>query len=287
MRHNETNVRGRVKKQRTQRVLLYTVLIVFAVLYLLPIWGAFTTSFKSPKEVDTTNPLLPPRHFTITPYMDAFAALKRPLLNSLLITLGGVAGSVALGSIVGYVFSWVRFKYDTWIFMAVVIGIFLPYQSVVIPLYATMLKLGLYTKIPGLILTHTAYGIPICAFLFRNFYEEIPKSIVRQAKLDGAGSWKIYRRIVLPLTKPAIVTVVVYQFTSIWNDFLFGLILGGAETQAMPVTVALNNLTGAYAALWNDQMAGAVMVSLPVLLLYIFLGKYLVRGYMAGGVTAT
>ncbi|MBA7505064.1 Inner membrane ABC transporter permease protein YcjP [subsurface metagenome] len=275
------------RKLLNRRALLYLILILFAVFFLLPIWGALTTSLKTPFEVDTTSPLFPALSPTFSPYVDAFNALKTPLFNSLLITTGGVIGSVVLGSVVGYIFSKVRFKHDTWVFLILIIGIFLPYQSVIIPLYSTVLQLGLFAKIPGLVLVHTAYGIPICALLFRNFYAEIPDSVIKQAKMDGAGTWRIYRRIVLPTTVLATVAVVVFQFTSIWNDFLFGLILGGAEGQAMPVTVALSNLTGTYAALWNVQMAGAIMVSLPVLVLYIFLGKYLVRGYMAGAISGS
>jgi len=284
MKGTPTRFAGRLS---IRRLLLYLVLIIFVVFFFLPVWGALTTSLKPISEVGTTSPLFPSMSPTLSPYIEAFDSLKTPLFNSLLITAGGVAGSVMLGSIVGYVFSKVRFKHDTWVFLLLVAGIFLPYQSVIIPIYSTLLQLGLYAKIPGLILVHTAYGIPICALLFRNFYAEIPDSVIKQAKVDGAGTWKIYRRIVLPTTVLATVAVVVFQFTSIWNDYLFGLVMGGTETQAMPVTVALPNLAGPITGLWNVQMAGALIVSLPVLILYVFLGKYLVRGYMAGAISGS
>jgi glucose/mannose transport system permease protein len=195
-------------------------------------------------------------------------------------TTGAVIGSLFLGSILGYILSKIRFKYDAWVFMIMAVGMFLPFTTIGVPLYQTISKLGLVGTIPGLILVHTMYGIPICTFIFRNFYAEIPQSVVDKAKKKGASDWKIYRKIILPASGPAIITVVILQFTSIWNDFFFGLLLGGAETQAGPATVGLASLAGG--TFDSIKMAGAVIVFLPVLLLYIFLGKYLVRYYMGG-----
>jgi len=268
-----------------RRAVLYLILIAFAVFFLLPLWGALTTSLKTAEDVDTSNPLSLPRQLTFSPYARAFDYLGGPLVNSVLITVGGTAGSVFLGSICGYVFAKYRFKHDTFVFMLLMAGIFLPYQAILVPLYQTIGGLGLYGTIPGLILAHTAYGIPMCAFLFRSFYGEIPDSVIKQAQVDGAGPWRIYRRIVLPSTVVATATVVIFQFTSIWNEFLFGLVLGGAR--AMPATVALNNLAGTMAAEWNVQMAGSILVGLPVLVLFMVLGKYLVRGYMAGAISGS
>jgi len=278
---------GVARRILTGKAVLYIVLVLFAIFFLLPIWGALTTSLKTPEEVDLSSPLSPPASPTLEPYLRAFDSLKRPLANSLIFTTGAVLLSVFMGSLLGYVFSKVRFKHDTWVFLILTAGIFLPYQSIIIPLYSIMQGMGLFASLPGMIFVHSVYGIPICTLLFRNFYAEIPDSVIKQAKVDGAGEWKIYRRIVLPTTALATVAVVAFQFTSIWNDFLFGLVLGGAEGQAMPATVALSNLTGTFAALWDVQMAGAIVVSLPVLLLYIFLGKYLVRGYMAGAISGS
>jgi glucose/mannose transport system permease protein len=271
--------------RRLTRWIIYLILVALAAFYLLPLWGAVTTSLKTQEEVDRTNPLSFPRAITGDAYVEAFDFLKHPLLNSLLITLGGTLGSIGLGSMCGYVLSKFRFKFDNLVFLLITVGIFVPFQAILIPLFQTIRALGLYDSLFGLILAHVAYGIPMCTLMFRAFYGELPTSLVNQAMTDGSGPWRTYWRIVLPSTKIAMVTVVIFQFTSIWNELLFGLVIGGPK--AMPATVALNSLTGTLAAQWNVQMAGSVWVGLPVLVLYIVLGRYLIRGYMAGSVTAT
>lgn len=267
---------------KAKDVIIYVVLTIFAIGAILPIWAAITTSFKSSYEVATTSPLFFPEQPTLDAYRTALDSLSRPYMNSILMTIGGVIGSVLLGSICGYFFSKIRFKHDELVFYLLAVGAFIPYQSVLVPLYSTIIDLNMYGTVQGLILTHTAYGVPMCTVLFRSFYAAVPDDLIDAAKVDGAGTWRIYFNILLPVTLLSMVIVVVFQFTSIWNEFLFGLILGGGEMQAMPVTVALNNLKGSLVAQWNVQMAGALLVALPVLLLYIFLGKYLIRGYMSG-----
>ncbi|MDH4292286.1 MAG: carbohydrate ABC transporter permease [Dehalococcoidia bacterium] len=168
-------------------------------------------------------------------------------------------------------------------FLLFSIGIFLPYQAVLVPLVLTMSRLGLYNSLGGLILAHTTYGITITTLLFRNFYGLIPDSLIMAAKTDGAGTWTIYRRIILPLSLLPFVVAAVLQFTSIWNDFLFGVTLARGS-EAMPASVALANLKGTTEFNWNVQMAGALWYALPILLIYLGLGKYLIRGYMAGAI---
>ncbi len=266
------------------RSLLYILLGAVTLLYLLPLWGALTTSFKSEREVDLTSPLAWPRYPTFSAYIEALQYLRRSLLNSLLITLWGTLGSVSLGAICGYALALYRFRGGNVLFLLLAAGIFLPFQAILIPLFQTIRYLRLYDTVAGIVLAHTAYGIPMCAVMFRTFYSEVPRVLVRQAFTDGIGPWKFYWRVVLPSTKLATVTVLIFQFTSIWNELLFGLVLGGPRS--MPATVALNNLVGTLAAQWNMQMAGSLILALPVLLVYILLGRYLVRGYMAGAVTA-
>ena len=267
------------------RAVLYVILLALAAFYLLPLWGALTTSLKTQGEVDATSPLMFPQKVTGEAYKGAFDLLKKPLLNSLLITVGGTLGSVLFGSMCGYVLSRFRFRFDNAVFLMLTAAIFLPYQAILIPLFQTIWSLGLYDSPFGLILAHTAYGIPMCTLMFRAFYSELPASLVSQAMTDGSGPWRTYWRIVLPSTKIAMVTVVIFQFTSIWNELLFALVLTGPK--AMPATVALNSLTGTLAAEWNVQMAGSMWIGLPVLILYIALGRFLIRGYMAGSVTAS
>lgn len=273
------------RRQKVLHAVYYVLLFIFALFYLLPLWGAVTTSLKSAAEVFTSNPLSLPEKPTFEAYVAAFNQLKRPLWNSLIITIGGTFFSVLLGSMCGYIFAQYRFKFDNIIFVLVVSAIFLPYQAILIPLFQTIRRLGLYDSVWGLILAHTAYGIPMMTLLFRSFYGDVPRCLVQQAMLDGYGPWAIYRRIILPSTNIATVTAVVFQFASIWNELLFGLVLSGHD--AMPATVALNQMMGTLAAEWNVQMAGSMWLGLPVLVLYIAMGKYLVRGYMAGSVAAT
>lgn len=268
---------------RPKRIALYLILIMFAVVSLLPIWVALTTSLKTEVEVITSSPLLTPTSPTLDAYGEALGKLGRPMINSLMFVTGAVVCSVVLGSILGYIFSKIRFRYNTLVFLIVAAGTFLPYTTIVFPLFRTISELNLAYSIPGMILTHTMYGVPVCALLFRNFYAEIPQNTIDKARKRGAGDWDIYRKIILPASGTAIVTVVMYQFTSIWNDFLFGLVLGGGETQAMPATLALAALAQGTIS-WSVLMAGAIIIFLPVVLVYIFLQKYFVRGI--GGKTS-
>jgi glucose/mannose transport system permease protein len=271
-----------MKFPRRRRILLYVILIFFAFVYVLPFWTCITTSLKTEKDVINTVPI-EPTWPTLKPWIEALDIMGKPLLNSLTFTLFATIFSCFIGSINGYALSKIRFRGSEMIFLFFTIGIFIPYQSVLITLVLTMSKLGLYNSIEGLILAHTAYGIPICTLLFRNFYKEIPDSLIMAAKTDGAGTWTIYRRIVLPLSSAPFVVAGVFQFTSIWNDFLFGLVLARGS-EALPASVALANLKGTTTAFWNVQMAGALWYALPVIIVYLILGKYLIRGYMAGAV---
>jgi glucose/mannose transport system permease protein len=272
-----------VKPPRPRRILLYVLLILFAFIYLLPFWTCISTSFKTKEAVIDTVPIEPPPSPTLETWMEALDVMGRPLLNSLTFTTFATIFSCFIGSINGYVLSKIRFRGSDAVFLFFTIGIFIPYQTVLIPLVLTMSKLGLYNSIEGLILAHTAYGIPICTLLFRDFYKEIPDSLIMAAKTDGARTWTIYRRILLPLSAAPFVVAGVFQFTSIWNDFLFGLVLARGS-EALPASVALANLKGTTTAFWNVQMAGALWYALPMVIVYLVLGKYLIRGYMAGAV---
>ncbi len=157
---------------------------------------------------------------------------------------------------------------------------FIPYQSILIPLVDVMSRIGLAGSIWGLILVHVIYGIPITTLIFRNYYAAVPDSLIEAATVDGAGIWQVYWRVLLPLSIPAFVVVYIWQFTSAWNDFLFAVLL--TSTQNWPVTVALNNMAGSQIIAWNVQMAGSFLAAIPTLLIYIFLGRYFLRGMMTG-----
>ncbi len=264
------------------RILLYVLLIFFAFIFLLPFYADITTSLKTDADAITTSPVALPPSPTLEPWINALEAMGRPLLNSLTFTVFATIFSCFIGSINGYVLSKVKFKGSDLIFLFLVVGIFIPYQTVLIPLVVTMARLGLYNTLAAMVLTHTAYGIPICTLVFRNFYSGLPDSLVMAAKTDGAGTWRIYQSILLPLSTSAFVVAAVFQFTSIWNDFLFGLVLLTGPN--VPASVALANLKGTTYVLYNTLMAGAIWFALPVVIVYLVLGKYLIKGYMSGAI---
>jgi len=266
-------------KKNWKRLLIYAILIVVTFIFLLPIWVALVTSLKPWAEIGTTNPLAPPRSPTLEAYGEAIEKLGRPLLNSLVFTAGAVLCSIIIGSWMGYVFSKQKFRYKELLFMVLVAGTFLPYTTIVFPLFRTMSELNLTYTLPGMVFVHTVYGIPICTLLFRNFYTHIPDKKIRELKKRKASDWEIYRKVILPASKPAIISVMIYQFTSIWNDFLFGLVLGGVESQAMPVTVGLFGMMGGLAK-WNLFMAGAILTVLPLLVIYVLLHRYFMMAIM-------
>lgn len=272
-----------MKIPKLRRVTLYVLLVFLAFLFLLPLWTNITTSFKTLNDVTYTTPMELPLTPTTEPLITAFNIMQRPLLNSLTFTVAATILSCLLGSINGYILTKIRFRGSNMVFLFFTIGIFIPYQAVLVPLVLTISKLGLYNTVGGLILTHTAYGIPITTLLFRNFYALIPDSVIMAAKTDGAGTWTIYRRIVLPLSLLPFVVAGVFQFTSIWNDFLFGVALARGPG-ARPASVELANLKGTTTVMWNLLMAGTLWYALPVLVIYLVLAKYLMRGFMAGAV---
>lgn len=218
-------------------------------------------------------------------YESAMEELAQPLMTSLLVTLFGAAGSVFLGSICAYALSKWKFRFNNVFFIALVAATYLPFQAILIPLLQTINALDLYDNLWGLVLVHAIFGMPMCTVMMRGYYADVPDALIRQAMIDGNGVWQIYRKIVLPNTKIATITVFVFQCTSIWNEMLFALVLGGYDSK--PATIALNELAGTMAAEFNVQMAGSLILALPVLVLYIFMGKYLISGQMSGAVTAS
>lgn len=267
---------------RLNRTVLYLLLVIFAIAYLVPVYVVVVTSLKSNAEIDLAHMWWLPQHLDLSSYREAFSKLAPNLGNSFYLAIPGTVISSVLGSLNGYALSKWKFRGADVIFPVMLFGMFIPYQSVLIPLIQFMTKIGLYNTIPGLILIHVVYGIPICTLIFRNFYAAIPSDLVEVATIDGAGYWGIYRRIILPLSIAGFVVVGIWQFTSIWNEFLFAVSMTQPPNQ--PVMVALQNLSGSQIVQWNVQMAGAFVSALPTLLVYIFLSRYFVRGLLAGSI---
>ena len=263
----------------------YLIMAAFLIFYVLPFWGTVMTSFKTNSEVMTSTPITPPTRWTLEGYASAMEELGMPLMTSLVVTLFGAAGSVFLGSICAYALSKWKFRLNNVFFIALVAATYLPFQAILIPLLQTIKRLNLYDNVWGLVLVHAVFGMPMCTVMMRGYYADVPDALIRQAMIDGNGMWQIYRKIVVPNTMIATITTFVFQCTSIWNEMLFALVLGGYDSK--PATIALNELAGTMAAEFNVQMAGSLILALPVLVLYIFMGKYLISGQMSGAVTAS
>ena len=281
-----------VSTGRATRVLLYLVLLLFALFYLLPLYVMVVNSVKPLSEITGGNMMALPQVWTLEPWKSAWSTAQigveptglRPyFLNSILMVVPAVAISTILGALNGYVLTKWRFRGDTWVFGLMLFSCFIPFQIVLIPMAVVLGKLSLAGKVPGLILVHVVYGIGFTTLYFRNYYAAFPTELVRAAQIDGAGFFRIFWRILLPVSGPIAVVSVIWQFTNIWNDFLFGASFGGTS---QPMTVALNNLVSSSTGVkeYNVHFAGAILAALPTLFVYIVAGRYFVRGLMAGSV---
>lgn len=260
---------------------IYFVLIAFALFYFMPIYVLFVTGLKPYKDVSVLTMWDPPNGLYFGSFAEAWAKVSPNFWNSIQITVPAAIISSLIGSINGYVFAKWKFRGSNTLFMLVLFGLFLPYQGILIPLVETLQRIGLYGSIPGLIFVHCIFGIPITALIFRGYFAGIPNELLDAAKIDGTGFFGIYRWIMLPIAAPAFAVALIWQFTSIWNDFLLGVVIL-SNPRLAPVMVAVNNLAGSYFVEWNIQMAGAVIAALPTIVFYLALGRLFMRGLLAG-----
>lgn len=265
-----------------KRVILYATLGFLALIYLMPIYMTLVTALKSPQEINLATSWNPPKKINWASFTEAYDKLGPNFSNSLILAVSGTLLSALLGSLNGYVFSKWQFRGHELVFTLVLFGMFIPYQIILLPLFQTLKSINLYGGLPGLILAHVVYGIPITSLIFRNFYAQIPHSVIESAQMDGAGFFGLYRWVILPLSLPGFVVVSMWQFTQIWNEFLWGITL--TKHSANPITVGLAQLAGGQAVNWNMPMAGSILAAIPVLLIYILLGRYFIRGLLAGSV---
>ncbi|MBV1929428.1 MAG: carbohydrate ABC transporter permease [Gammaproteobacteria bacterium] len=272
---------------------LYIMLGVFALFYLMPLFVMVMTSIKSLDEIRTGDLISLPREVTFDAWRTAWSGactgiqcegMKPYFWNSVLIAIPAVFISTLVGAMNGYVVAQWRFKGANIFFALMLFGCFIPFQVVLLPMARMLGLMGLAGTIPGLIFVHVIYGLGFTTLFFRNYYVSIPSELTKAAKVDGAGFFRIFLSIFLPLSLPIIVVTVIWQFTQIWNDFLFGVSFSQAGTQ--PVTVALNNIVNSTTGVkaYNVDMAAAIIAALPTLLVYVIAGKYFVRGLTAGSV---
>ncbi len=261
----------------------YFFAIFFALLFLFPLFVLFNTALKPFSEVKITQMWVLPNSISLEGFQEAFIKLGGNFQNSFILVIPVCILSIILGAICGFVFSKIKFKFSNIFFALIIFGMFIPYQSILIPLVQTLRKMGIYGSLGGLIFTHTVYGLPISTLMFRNYYAEVPDELIEAGIIDGLSVWGAFRRLMVPLSIPSVIVVLIWQFTSVWNDFLFAVIIT-QDSSIQPITVALQNLAGSQVVEWNIQMAGAIVAALPPLLIYIFFGKYFVKGLMAGSV---
>ena len=280
------------------RMAVYVILILFSLFYLLPIYLILITSFKQYSDLNLYRMWDFPPLFRLencdTSFVFCFDSfyeawfggpsviigMGQAFFNSVTMTLPATIISTLLGSLNGYILSKWKFKYADVVFPFILFGMFIPYQSILIPLTITLTKIGLYATLWGLVFVHVVYSIPIAALIFRNYYATIPGEMLEAARIDGGNIVSIFRYIFLPLSPPAFVVVLIWQFTNIWNDFIFAVTI--VQNQRQPMTVALNNVTGSFTVEWNVQMAAAFLTALPTLLVYVILGRFFLRGLLAG-----
>jgi glucose/mannose transport system permease protein len=275
------------------RWLLYIALGLFALYYLMPLFVMITTSLKSLEEIRTGDLISLPREVTFDAWKTAWSTActgiqcegVRPFFwNSVLIAVPAVMISTLIGALNGYVVAQWQFRGSNLFFAALLFGCFIPFQVVLLPMARVLGLMGVAGTIPGLIFVHVIYGLGFTTLFFRNYYVSIPSELTKAAKVDGAGFFRIFWSIFLPLSLPIIVVSVIWQFTQIWNDFLFGVSFSQAGTQ--PITVALNNIVNSTTGVkeYNVDMATAIIAALPTLLVYVVAGKYFIRGLTAGSV---
>ncbi|WP_425057044.1 carbohydrate ABC transporter permease [Rhodovulum marinum] len=275
------------------RVVLFAVLGLFCLYYLFPLFVMVSTSLKSLAEIREGSFLAFPRDIGFEAWAKAWGSacvgvrcdgLQPYFMNSVMMAVPAVILSTTLGALNGYALTKWRFPGADIIFALMLFGAFIPFQVVLLPMARTLGELGLAGTVPGLVLVHTVYGLAFTTLFFRNFFIGVPDGIVQAAKVDGAGFFGIFFRIVLPMSLPAIVVTVIWQFTQIWNDFLFGVAFTVGDSN--PVTVALNNVVNTSTGVkeYNVDMAAAIIAGLPTLLVYVVAGAYFVRGLSAGAV---
>ena len=291
------------------RIVIYGLLLFFAIVYLMPLFVMLVTSFKTMDEIQSGNMLSLPKAPTLEPWFKAWgetcvgltcAGIKGYFWNSIKMVVPAVAISTILGALNGYVLTKWRFPGHTLVFGLMLFACFIPFQSVLLPMATILGSLGRFgttlqnmtgssfgfgNSTANLVFVHVVYGLGFTTLFFRNYYEAFPTELVKAAQVDGAGFFQIFRRIMLPNSLPIIVVTVIYQFTNIWNDFLFASAYAGTG-ESMPMTVALNNVVNTSTGVveYNVNMAAAMIAALPTLLVYILAGRYFVRGLMAGAV---
>ena len=284
------------KPRRTlsrRNIFIYGTLLLVSLYYLLPLYVMIVTSLKGMPEIRTGSIFAPPLEITFEPWVKAWSTactglncegLSRGFWNSVRITVPSVIISILIASVNGYALANWRFKGAEIFFTILIVGAFIPYQVMIYPIVIILREMGLYGTLYGLIIVHTIFGMPINTLLFRNYFASVPEELFKAARVDGAGFWQIYVRIMLPMSLPIFVVAMIIQVTGIWNDFLFGVVY--TKPDVYPMTVQLNNIVNSVQGVkeYNVNMAATLLTGLVPLFVYFVSGKLFVRGIAAGAV---
>jgi glucose/mannose transport system permease protein len=276
-----------------RNIILYGLLIFAALYYLLPLYVMFVTSLKGMPEIRLGNIFSPPVEITFEPWVKAWATactglncdgLSRGFWNSVRITVPSTVISIMIASINGYALANWRFKGSEVFFTILIVGAFIPYQVMIYPIVIVLREMGVYGTLTGLIIVHTIFGMPILTLLFRNYFTSLPEELFKAARIDGAGFWQIYFRIMVPMSLPIFVVAMILQITGIWNDFLFGVVF--TRPEYYPMTVQLNNIVNSVQGVkeYNVNMAATLLTGAVPLFVYFVSGRLFVRGIAAGAV---
>ncbi len=290
-----TGPRG-AKPRRTfsgRNIMIYGTLIMVSLYYLLPLYVMVVTSLKGMPEIRLGNVFSPPMEITFQPWVKAWSeactglncdGLSRGFMNSVYILVPSTMLSIAIASVNGYALSMWKFKGSEVFFTILILGAFIPYQIMLYPIVIILREMGLYGTLWGLVLVHSVFGMPILTLLFRNYFSSIPEELFKAARVDGAGFWSIFLKIMMPMSLPIFVVALILQVTGIWNDFLFGVIF--TKPDIYPMTVQLNNIVNSVQGVkeYNVNMAATLLTGLVPLIIYFVSGKLFVRGIAAGAV---
>ncbi len=258
----------------------YLALFALACFFLMPVYALLVTALKSPAEVSVVRMWQWPDTISLENFGIVWPKLREGFTNSVFMAVPASFISSSLGAANGFVLAKWRFPGADFVFPLILFGMFIPYQAILIPMFQTMSSAGLRGGLSGLVLVHVIYGLPITTLIFRSYFAGISEELIEAAKVDGAGMLRTFFSVALPIAPPAFAVSMIWQFTSAWNDFLFGVLLTNKDY--WPITVALNNIAGSQAVPFNEAMASALLASLPTLLVYILLGRFFMRGLMAG-----
>ena len=277
-------------KEKFWLIFRYVSLTFIWFLVVMPIYVMVINSLKGVKNVYLINAFKLPEKLDFSAWSVAWSgtdyfpqSISESMVRTLLFVVQASIISAVIGSINGYVFAKWKFKGSNFVFTMFLFGMFLPYQAIMIPLVRIATTLEINKSIYVLVFAHVIYGIPICTLIFRNYYEAIPNELIEAARVDKASMIRTYRSIILPLSVPAFVVVLIWQFTSAWNDFLFAIFLTGGSPKLSVATTALNFITGSSNQVYYGvNMTASLIVSLPTLIVYVFLGRYFLRGLLSG-----